>query len=168
LLQLLDDGRLTDSQGRTVDFKNTIVIMTSNLGNRVLADRESMDLKETERRMMGVLKNFFRPEFLNRVDEIIIFRFLSRDDMIEIVDLMAKRVNERLRDSGLTLELTDSAREYFADEGYDPDFGARPLSRLMQRQLLDPLARMLVDGSVAEGSTVRADRGSEGIVLDIQ
>jgi ATP-dependent Clp protease ATP-binding subunit ClpB len=167
LLQLLDDGRLTDSQGRTVDFKNTIVIMTSNLGNQLLADRDSVNQDEIARRMTAALRGFFRPEFLNRVDEIIIFRFLSHGDMIEIVDLMAARINERLRDSGLRLELTGAAREYFAERGYDPDFGARPLSRLMQKQLLDPLAKLLLDGSLAEESTIAVDRGDDGIVLDI-
>ncbi len=167
LLQLLDDGRLTDSQGRTVDFKNTIVIMTSNLGNQLLAEREALDEEEIGKRMMAALRRFFRPEFLNRVDEVIIFGFLSHDDMLEIVDLITAGINERLGDSGLNLELTGSAREYLAEEGYDPDFGARPLSRLIQKKLLDPLAKLLLDGSVVDGSLVKADRGSDGIILDI-
>jgi ATP-dependent Clp protease ATP-binding subunit ClpB len=167
LLQLLDDGRLTDSQGRTVDFKNTIVIMTSNLGNQLLAAKDELDREEIAERMMDALRRFFRPEFLNRVDEVIIFDFLSHEDMVKIVDLMTAEINERLRENGLELELTDSAREFLAKEGYDPDFGARPLSRLMQKKLLDPLAKLMIDRALADGAVVRADRGETGLTIEM-
>jgi ATP-dependent Clp protease ATP-binding subunit ClpB len=157
LLQLLDDGRLTDSQGRTVDFKNAIVIMTSNLGSQFLRERDALGDDEIGRRMMEALRAFFRPEFLNRVDEVIVFHFLSRDDIRTIIDLQVRQINERLGERGLTLTLTDAARDALMEHGYSPDFGARPLKRLMQKWLLDPLARLVIEGTVAEGDTVIAD-----------
>lgn len=167
LLQLLDDGRLTDSQGRTVDFKNAIVIMTSNLGGQFLKERGSLDDEELSRRMTEALRAFFRPEFLNRVDEIIVFRFLGRDDILRIVDLQVEAINKRLAERGLSLELTEAARETLMERGYSPDFGARPLKRLMQKWLLDPLARLVIEGSVSEGDVVGADRSDSGIVLSV-
>jgi ATP-dependent Clp protease ATP-binding subunit ClpB len=157
LLQLLDDGRLTDSLGHTVDFKNTIVIMTSNLGSQFLKERDRLSEEEISRRMMETLRSFFRPEFLNRVDEIIVFHFLSRDDILKIVDLQVDAINERIAERGLILKLTPAARKAFMEQGYSPDLGARPLRRLMQKRLLDPLARLVIEGSVAEGDTVMAD-----------
>ena len=166
LLQLLDDGRLTDSQGHTVDFKNTIVIMTSNLGNQVLGERSRLSNEEIAGRMMASLRSFFRPEFLNRIDEIIVFHFLGREDIMKIVDVQVEGLNERLAEKKLSLELTAAARELLAERGYDPDLGARPLKRLMQRSLLDPLARLVLEGEVEEGDTIQADvRGGE-IVLE--
>ncbi|MDD4858551.1 MAG: AAA family ATPase, partial [Candidatus Krumholzibacteria bacterium] len=165
LLQLLDDGRLTDSQGRTVDFKNTIIIMTSNLGSQFLKDRGSMSEDEISAKMMETLRSFFRPEFLNRIDEIIVFHFLSREDILKIVDLQVEAVNGRLAEKALTLKLTAAARKAFADHGYSPDFGARPLKRLMQKWLLDQLARLVIEGAVGEGDTVQADWRESAIVL---
>jgi ATP-dependent Clp protease ATP-binding subunit ClpB len=168
LLQLLDDGRLTDSQGHTVDFKNTIVIMTSNLGNQVLGERNTLSSEEISDRMRASLRSFFRPEFLNRIDEIIVFHFLTREDILKIVDVQIEELNERLAEKKLKLELTDDARELLAERGYDPDFGARPLKRLLQRSLLDPLARLVIEEGVDEGDSVRAVvRGGE-IVLDAE
>ena len=165
LLQLLDDGRLTDSQGRTVDFKNTIVIMTSNLGNRVLKERGIASEEEIGRHMADALRSFFRPEFLNRVDETIIFRSLSRDDILKIVDLQVEAVNGRISERNLSLRLTASARNAFMEHGYSPDFGARPLKRLIQKWILDPLARLVIEGAVAEGDTILADWNGHAIVL---
>jgi len=166
LLQLLDDGRLTDSQGHTVDFRNTIVIMTSNLGSQYLRERDSMSEEEISKHMMETLRSFFRPEFLNRVDEIIVFHFLSRDDILRIVDLQVENINERLKDRKLELELTDKTREILADRGYDPDFGARPLKRLMQKMLLDPLAKQVLEGKVKEGDRVVVDWNGEEFVFE--
>ena len=165
LLQLLDDGRLTDSQGRTVDFKNAIVLMTSNLGSQFLKERDVMSEEEISQRMMDALHAFFRPEFLNRVDEIIVFHFLSHDDILSIVDLQVAAINERLAEKKLTLTLTRAARNAFMEYGYSPDFGARPLKRLMQKWLLDPLARLVIEGTIVEGDTVAADWKGGEIVL---
>jgi len=157
LLQLLDDGRLTDSQGRTVDFKNTIVIMTSNLGSQFLRERDTMSEDAIAERMREALRAFFRPEFLNRVDEAIVFHFLSREDILAIVDLQVASINRRLAEKNLRLELTEEARNAFLERGYSPDFGARPLKRLMQKLLLDPLARLVLEGAIEEGDAVLAD-----------
>jgi ATP-dependent Clp protease ATP-binding subunit ClpB len=166
LLQLLDDGRLTDSQGHVIDFKNTIVIMTSNLGTRLLSERESLDTEELSTKMMDLLKEFFRPEFLNRVDEIIIFNFLSREDIGRIVDIQLGQVNDRLLEQQIELQLTDGAREALADNGYVPEFGARPLKRLLQRRILDPLAKLLIEGAIQPGRPVVADWKNEEIVFE--
>jgi len=165
LLQLLDDGRLTDSQGHTVDFKNTIVIMTSNLGSQFLKERDVMSDEEISRRMMDTLRTFFRPEFLNRIDETVVFHFLSREDILKIVDLQVEAVNERLAEKDLTLKLTAAARKGLMEHGYSAEFGARPLKRLMQKWLLDPLARLVIEGAVTEGDTVQADWKEGAIVL---
>jgi ATP-dependent Clp protease ATP-binding subunit ClpB len=165
LLQLLDDGRLTDSQGRTVDFRNTIVIMTSNLGSQLLKERFGAGDEEIARRMMDALRAFFRPEFLNRIDETIVFRFLDRDDILKIVDLQVAAINERLSERGLALRLTAAAKNALVEHGYSPDFGARPLKRLMGKWLLDPLARLVLEGTVSEGDTVEADWDGAKIVL---
>jgi ATP-dependent Clp protease ATP-binding subunit ClpB len=139
LLQLLDDGRLTDGQGRTVDFRNTVVIMTSNL-------HTTEDLNER-----------FRPEFLNRIDEVVVFRSLTREQLAEIVELQLQRLRERLADRHLELELTDAAKAALAEAGWDPAYGARPLKRAIQRMLENPLALELLEGRFAEGDTVRVD-----------
>jgi ATP-dependent Clp protease ATP-binding subunit ClpB len=165
LLQLLDDGRLTDSQGRTVDFKNTVLIMTSNIGSTTLieAGEAGPDAFEgAAERVRLALRDHFRPEFLNRVDEIIVFRPLDEAQLRQIVGLLAAGVSRRLAESGITLELTDAALTLLAREGYDPVYGARPLRRALQRELENPLARRLLAGEFKPGDTVRIDVSPEG------
>jgi ATP-dependent Clp protease ATP-binding subunit ClpC len=170
LLQVLDDGRLTDAQGRTVNFENTVVIMTSNVGSQHLVSekqfgftqRDGVDFKETERRARNALEQSFRPEFLNRVDEIIVFTPLSREDVIEIVDIMLGRLNRNLEDRGVTVEVSQSAKEFLAEEGYDPKFGGRPLARAIRRHIENPLSGRLIEGDFPEGSTVLVDKKSDG------
>ncbi len=161
LLQVLDDGRLTDSQGRTVDFKNTIIIMTSNLGSQYILDVAAVDA-EVERRVREVLRSHFRPEFLNRIDEIVVFHALSRAQLKEIIGIQLERLRRLLADRKITLELSDAAKEVIVGEGYDPAFGARPLKRVIQHRIADPLAREILAGQVAEGDHVLVDAlGSE-------
>jgi ATP-dependent Clp protease ATP-binding subunit ClpB len=156
LLQVLDDGRLTDGQGRTVDFRNVLIVMTSNLGSEYLVDlREGEDTKTVEKEVMGVVRGHFRPEFLNRVDEIILFHRLRREDMGEIVDIQLKRLNRLLEDRKIGLSLDAKARQWLADKGYDPAYGARPLKRVIQKWVQDPLAQMLLAGEIADGSTIK-------------
>jgi ATP-dependent Clp protease ATP-binding subunit ClpB len=164
LLQLLDDGRLTDGQGRTVDFRNTIVIMTSNLGSAVFNDPSFSPEKRREEVLEDV-RQYFRPEFVNRVDEILVFDPLSREDIKRIVDIQVGQLQERVEDRKLSLVLTDAARDWLANAGYDPSFGARPLKRLIQRELQDKLAMQLLAGEVHEGDTIEADAGPDGLVL---
>jgi ATP-dependent Clp protease ATP-binding subunit ClpB len=160
LLQLLDDGRLTDGQGRTIDFRNTVVIMTSNLGSELwLAGRDAVQRDQ----ILRVMQGHFRPEFLNRIDEIVIFRPLTRQDLTHIVQIQLRRVAELLRGRGFNLEVTPAAAEYLADAGYDPDFGARPLKRSIQREMQDPLALRVLSGDFRSGDTIRVDRGDEGL-----
>src|SRR5205085_1943592 len=155
LLQVLDDGRITDGQGRTVDFKNTVIIMTSNIGSQYITEEES---KEARRRLVtDALRAHFRPEFLNRVDEIIIFDRLMKDDLKKIVEIQLKRLSKRLEQQKITLKLSDSAKELLAREGYDPVYGARPLRRTIQREILDPLSIAILEGKVREDQTVRVD-----------
>ncbi len=161
LLQLLDDGRLTDGQGRTVDFRNTVVIMTSNLGSQ-LWDGSRIVLREEITR---VLQEHFRPEFLNRIDEIVVFHPLRKEHLAEIVTIQLRHVKDLLADKGYQLEVTDAAREYLADVGYDPTFGARPLKRAIQRELQDPLALKILSGDFDEGDTILVDRGPEGLTF---
>ncbi len=161
LLQLLDDGRLTDGQGRTVDFRNTVVIMTSNLGNTLWEGGRQVTRDEITR----VLQAHFRPEFLNRIDEIVVFHQLSREHLAEIVEIQLRHVVERLAERGYALEVSEAAREYLADVGYDPDFGARPLKRAIQRELQDPLALQLLSGEFHEGDLIRVDRGPDGLIF---
>src|SRR6202166_1116700 len=156
LLQVLDDGRLTDGQGRTVDFRNVLIIMTSNLGSEYLVNlREGEDTKTVEKEVMGVVRGHFRPEFLNRVDEIILFHRLRREDMGEIVDIQLKRLNRLLEDRKIGLSLDAKARQWLADKGYDPTYGARPLKRVIQKWVQDPLAQMLLAGELPDGSTIK-------------
>jgi len=156
LLQVLDDGRLTDGQGRTVDFRNVLIIMTSNLGSEYLVNlREGEDTKTVEKEVMGVVRGHFRPEFLNRVDEIILFHRLRREDMSEIVDIQLKRLNRLLEDRKIGLSLDAKARQWLADKGYDPIYGARPLKRVIQKWVQDPLAQMLLAGELPDGSTIK-------------
>jgi ATP-dependent Clp protease ATP-binding subunit ClpB len=156
LLQVLDDGRITDGQGRTVDFKNTVIIMTSNIGSQIIAEEEQSP--EARRRLvMDALRGHFRPEFLNRVDEIIIFDRLSEEDLKKIVEIQLKRLAKRLEQQKITLKLSDSARELLARQGYDPVYGARPLRRVIQKEILDPLSIEILQGKVREGHAVHVD-----------
>jgi ATP-dependent Clp protease ATP-binding subunit ClpB len=157
LLQLLDDGRLTDGHGRTVDFKNTVVIMTSNVGTEFLDGREAETDEQKRELVMAALRQHFRPEFLNRIDEIIIFHGLTREHLKEIVDIQVRRLRKLLADRRLEIDLTDAARGLLAEEGYDPAFGARPLKRVIQREVQDPLALHLLQGDFREGDRVRVD-----------
>jgi ATP-dependent Clp protease ATP-binding subunit ClpB len=160
LLQLLDDGRLTDGHGRTVDFRNTVVIMTSNLGSHHF--REVADPEKVRGLVLQEVRNHLRPEFLNRIDEVIVFANLGLAEITRIVDLQVAALRKRLADKRITLELGDAAKALLAKEGFDPVFGARPLKRTIQRRVQDPLALKLLEGEVAEGHTVRVDaRGDE-------
>ncbi|MDM7931879.1 ATP-dependent chaperone ClpB [Tabrizicola sp.] len=166
LLQVLDDGRLTDGQGRTVDFKQTLIILTSNLGARALSELpEGADASAAKAEVMEAVRAHFRPEFLNRLDEQIIFDRLNRADMSGIVEIQLKRLEERLAARKITLDLESDAKAWLADEGYDPVFGARPLKRVIQRQLQDPLAEMLLAGDVLDGTTIRVTAGPEGLII---
>ena len=166
LLQVLDDGRLTDGQGRTVDFRNVILVLTSNLGSQFLTDPLTSP-EEKRNEVMSVVQASFKPEFLNRLDDIIIFEALSKEELGEIVEIQLARIAKRLMDRRLSLEVTDAARSWLADEGYDPAYGARPLRRLVQREIGDRLARMLLAGEVLDGQKVVVDKvdGSEGLAL---
>ena len=166
LLQVLDDGRLTDGQGRTVDFRNVILVLTSNLGSQFLTDPLTSP-EEKRNGVMSVVQASFKPEFLNRLDDIIIFEALSKEELGEIVGIQLARIARRLTDRRLSLEVTDAARSWLADEGYDPAYGARPLRRLVQREIGDRLARMLLAGEVLDGQKVVVDKvdGSEGLTL---
>ncbi len=163
LLQILDDGRLTDSQGRTVDFRNTVIIMTSNIGSQWILDHGTDDWGLVEAQVTQALRGHFKPEFLNRVDDIIIFRPLGEGEIAHIVELQLKRFDKLLAERKLTLDITPAARALLAHEGYDPAFGARPLKRAIQRMLQNPLALSLLQGEYAEGDTVRVDASGEGL-----
>ena len=166
LLQVLDDGVLTDGQGRTVDFKQTLIILTSNLGSQALSElAQSADSATAKRDVMDAVRSHFRPEFLNRLDETIIFDRLSRDDMSGIVSVQLQLLYNRLSIRKITLSLSDAACKWLADEGYDPVFGARPLKRVIQRTLQDPLAEMILAGDIAEGDTLAVDASSEGLII---
>lgn len=164
LLQILDDGRLTDGQGRTVNFSNTIIIMTSNIGSDMISDW-SGESDELRARIFDILKSKFRPEFLNRIDEIITFHNLSEDHILKIVDIQLREVIRRLEGKKITLDLTENAKQWLAHRGFDPQFGARPLKRLIQREILDKLAIEILKGSYAEGSLVTVDVESDEIVF---
>jgi ATP-dependent Clp protease ATP-binding subunit ClpB len=160
LLQLLDDGRLTDGQGRTVDFRNVVVIMTSNLGGELWADSSAPE-QGTQDQVQELLTRHFRPEFLNRVDEVVVFHRLTKDDLARIVEIQLARLTRRIEEAGYQLEVTPSAREHLAEVGYDPVYGARPLKRVIQRELQDPLAMRLLQGEFRPGETIRVDRGKD-------
>jgi len=162
LLQVLDDGRLTDGQGRTVDFRNTVIIMTSNLGSTYILSSSEDEARE---RVMEALHANFRPEFLNRIDEIVIFKPLTREQIQEIVDIQLEQVRRRLKDRGIDLQMTAEARELIANRGYDPTFGARPLKRVIQKEILDPLAMKLLAGEIHDGETVTVTRGAGGLEI---
>ena len=166
LLQVLDDGVLTDGQGRTVDFKQTLIILTSNLGSQALSMLpEGSDAVDAKRDVMDAVRAHFRPEFLNRLDETVIFDRLARDDMDGIVTIQMARLLKRLASRKIELDLDDGARKWLADEGYDPVFGARPLKRVIQRALQDPLAEMLLAGDVKDGDTIQVSAGSDGLLV---
>ncbi len=162
LLQLLDDGRLTDGQGRTVDFRNAIVIMTSNLGSAVFGD-PSLDRDKQKEAVLDDVRGYFRPEFVNRIDEIVVFDSLGREEIAQIVDIQLRSLRRRLEERGLAIELTDDAKAYLADKGYEPAFGARPLKRLIQREIQDPLAMKLLAGEIRDGQTVTIDLAGDGL-----
>ncbi|MBN1812723.1 MAG: ATP-dependent chaperone ClpB, partial [Anaerolineae bacterium] len=163
LLQLLDEGRLTDGHGRTVDFTNTIVIMTSNTGSRWIKE---LGVEAARDKVMEELDRTFRPEFLNRVDEIILFRGLTRDDLVHVVDIQVRHLRELLEERHISLNLTDAARQYLADTGHDPVYGARPLKRVIQREVQDPLALALLRGEFGEGDTVKVDARDGTVVFE--
>jgi ATP-dependent Clp protease ATP-binding subunit ClpC len=167
LLQILDDGRLTDNKGRTVDFKNTVVIMTSNVGAELIPDAKEMerDYDAVESTLMDRLRQTFRPEFLNRVDEIIVFHALAREELAQIVDLLLDHLRRQVEGQGMHLEVTDEAKGVILEQGYDPTFGARPLKRAIQRLVENPLSRELLRGTFSEGDTIRADVQDGAIVF---
>jgi ATP-dependent Clp protease ATP-binding subunit ClpB len=166
LLQVLDDGRLTDGQGRTVDFTNTLIILTSNLGSQYIAALpDGAPISEAEPQVMEVVRGHFRPEFLNRLDEIVLFQRLGQEVMAPIVDIQVSRVQALLKDRKVTLDLTDAARRWLARVGYDPVYGARPLKRTVQKHLQDPLAELILAGDVPDGSTVKVDEGEGKLLL---
>ncbi|MEO0720408.1 MAG: AAA family ATPase, partial [Pseudomonadota bacterium] len=166
LLQVLDDGRLTDGQGRTVDFKNTLIIMTSNLGSTALSELpEGASAENAREQVMGAVRGHFRPEFLNRLDEIILFHRLERGHMSGIVEIQLKGLLARLADRKIELALDDKAKEWLAERGYDPVYGARPLKRVIQKSLQDPLAEFLLAGDVKDGETVSVSADEDGLVF---
>jgi ATP-dependent Clp protease ATP-binding subunit ClpB len=166
LLQVLDDGRLTDGQGRTVDFRNTLIIMTSNLGAEYLVNLgENEDVDKVRDEVMAVVKASFRPEFLNRIDEVILFHRLRRQDMGQIVEIQLKRLEKLLVDRKIALDLDETAIKWLADKGYDPAYGARPLKRVMQKELQDPLAEKILGGEIKDGSTVVVAAGSDRLIF---
>jgi ATP-dependent Clp protease ATP-binding subunit ClpB len=165
LLQILDDGRLTDGQGRTVDFKNTILVMTSNLGSQMIMELGEAGREEAKLRVNEILGRQFKPEFLNRIDETIIFHSLTREELVRIIDIQLELLQKRLVEHKFTLEIKPGARDFLIEVGYDPAFGARPLKRAIQRHLLDRLAVLLLEGDFAEGDRIVVDRGADGLVF---
>ena len=165
LLQILDDGRLTDGHGKTVDFKNTVIIMTSNLGSAHIAELGEKDYGEITRRVMDELKAAFKPEFLNRIDDVIIFHPLSREAMKDIVEIQFNRLKRLLKDKNIEIRLTDAARVHLAEAGYDPLYGARALKRLIQKDLNDPLAMKILEGEFMEDDRIQVDYKGGGFVF---
>ncbi|MEM8685613.1 MAG: AAA family ATPase, partial [Pseudomonadota bacterium] len=169
LLQVLDDGRLTDGQGRVVDFSNTLIILTSNLGSQYLSNLgDDGKVADVEDQVMDLVRGHFRPEFLNRLDEIILFHRLAMEHMAPIVAIQVKRVQKLLDDRKITLDLTDAALRWLGRVGYDPVYGARPLKRAVQRYLQDPLAEMLLEGTVADGVTLKVDEGDGELSMEVE
>ena len=166
LLQVLDDGQLTDGQGHRVDFKQTLIVLTSNLGSQALSQLpDGADPAGAKREVMEAVRAHFRPEFLNRLDETVIFDRLGRGDMAGIVEIQLQELAGRLAGRKIQIELSDAAKAWLADEGYDPVFGARPLKRVMQRSLQNELAEMILAGDLADGDTVPVTAGSEGLLI---
>jgi ATP-dependent Clp protease ATP-binding subunit ClpB len=166
LLQVLDDGRLTDGQGRTVDFKNTLIIMTSNLGaEHLVALPDGAEVAEAREAVMAMVRAHFRPEFLNRLDEIVLFERLSRAHMTGIVTVQLAGLRKRLADRKIALEMDEAAETWLADRGYDPVYGARPLKRVIQKAVQDPLAELILSGAVKDGETVTVTAGPDGLIV---
>jgi ATP-dependent Clp protease ATP-binding subunit ClpB len=168
LLQIIDEGRLTDSQGRTVDFRNTVLIMTSNIGSPYILEMGTQNWEQVETKVLELLRQTFRPEFLNRVDDTIIFRPLSSDDIAKIVDLQIARFQRLVAERKLALEITPAAKQLIVGEGYDPVYGARPLKRAIQRLLQNPLALAVLEGQYADGDRVRVDRSKDASRLTFE
>jgi ATP-dependent Clp protease ATP-binding subunit ClpB len=167
LLQVLDDGRLTDGQGHTVDFRNTLIVMTSNLGSEVLAGQaEGEDSGAVRDQVMAAVRTAFRPEFLNRLDELLLFHRLTREHMTGIVEIQLSGLAAMLAERKIRLELDDGAKAWLADRGYDPVYGARPLKRVIQRELQNPLAGLILEGRLAEGDRVSVSAGPEGLIVN--
>jgi ATP-dependent Clp protease ATP-binding subunit ClpB len=167
LLQVLDDGRLTDGQGRTVDFRNTLIVMTSNLGADFLVNQpEGQDTDAVKDQVMTVVRSAFRPEFLNRVDEIILFHRLKKSEMGRIVDIQLVRLQKLLEDRKIVLKLEPSARDWLAEKGWDPAYGARPLKRVIQKSVQDPLAEMILAGKIRDGETVKVSGDKVGLTFN--
>jgi ATP-dependent Clp protease ATP-binding subunit ClpA len=180
LLQVLDNGRLTDAKGRVVNFKNTVIIMTSNIGNEVLRkvslgfltsgdkEPESETSEEIKLRVFEELKKHFKPEFINRIDEIIVFHTLSKDDLAKIIDLQLARVSERLADKKIKIKVSPKAKKFLVEKGYDPTYGARPLKRVIQQMILDEIAKQIIVGKIQEGQKVEVDASGDKIVICIK
>ena len=176
LLQVMDDGRLTDGHGRTVDFRNTVIIMTSNAGTETLSETNvgyvvggAGKMEDQSKKVLAALRKVFRPEFLNRVDEIIVFRALEKDQIRQIVDIQIERISERLAGQRIHLRLTDAAKEFLVEKGYDPAFGARPLKRAIQSHLLNPISKKLLAGEIYGGIVeVDAEPEGEGLTFSLQ
>jgi ATP-dependent Clp protease ATP-binding subunit ClpB len=166
LLQILEDGRMTDGQGRTVDFKNTVIIMTSNLGSQYILDLGASNRREMEQRVNAALREAFKPEFLNRVDEIIVFNNLGREQIKSIVDIQLNRLRQNLAARKMSLEISERAKALLADKGYDPVYGARPLKRTIQRLIQDPLAVKILAGEFKEGDQVHVDADGEEFTFE--
>jgi ATP-dependent Clp protease ATP-binding subunit ClpB len=167
LLQVLDDGRLTDGQGHTVDFRNTLIVMTSNLGADFLVNQpDGQDTDAVKDQVMAVVRSAFRPEFLNRIDEIILFHRLKRNEMTKIVDIQMRRLAKLLEDRKITIQLESSGREWLAEKGWDPAYGARPLKRVIQKSIQDPLAEMILAGHVKDGEKVVISAGKQGLTFN--
>src|SRR5213079_2953462 len=166
LLQVLDDGRLTDGQGHTVDFRNTLIVLTSNLGSEALAGLpEGADIEQARPAVMEAVRAAFRPEFLNRLDEVLLFRRLSRQDMKGIVEIQLRHLQKLLADRKITLEIDGAAEAWLADKGYDPVYGARPFKRVIQRELQNPLAMQILEGHIPDGSSVHVSASPLGLVI---
>jgi ATP-dependent Clp protease ATP-binding subunit ClpB len=167
LLQVLDDGRLTDGQGHTIDFRNTLIVMTSNLGSQFLVDQpEGQDTDAVKNEVMAVVRASFRPEFLNRIDEIILFQRLKRNEMTRIVDIQMGRLERLLEDRKIKLVLEPAAREWLAEKGWDPAYGARPLKRVIQKSIQDPLAELVLAGTVKDGDKVTISASKQGLTFN--
>jgi ATP-dependent Clp protease ATP-binding subunit ClpB len=167
LLQVLDDGRLTDGHGRTVDFRNTLIVLTSNLGSEYLAALpDGADVSQARGEVMEVVRQAFRPEFLNRLDEILLFRRLSREDMTGIVEIQLRQLQKLLDERKVVLELDEEAKRWLAEAGYDPVYGARPLKRVIQRELQNPLALEILEGRIQDGDTVRVTASPLGLLIE--
>jgi ATP-dependent Clp protease ATP-binding subunit ClpB len=165
LLQLLDDGRLTDAQGRTVDFRNTIVVMTSNLGSQWIVE-PGLSWDEIQERVTDAVRSHFRPELLNRIDEVVIFRPLGKGEIKQIVEIQLRSLRTRLAERNITLELTEAAKEHVAREGFDPVYGARPLRRAIQKEIVQPLAVRLLAGDFHDGDHIRVDAHDGELVFE--